>query len=273
MANVGAVDPSVTKAAEELAVERARITHSFYRHLIASARFFAQRAQAVEKRAARAEPAASHAGELVRQRSYVSGAILSAAAFLEASINELCLELHSVRARKRSGLPRRVHSMLGRFWSDLERAPVLHRYQIVLTVADAERFDERRSPFLEADCLMKLHDALVHARVDRPEVRRQLRNLEQRLCNRFEPNPFAPEKGPWFPDRCLSAGCAEWAVRAADEFTDEFCKRMALPARGLSWYDANFSRSRDVEVDRPVVRADHVNGSSPNEAGLPESGR
>lgn len=278
MADVGAVGIPRSREGPGQSAEAARLKHSFYRHLIGSARFFAQRARASEERALQqGKPGAVAAGDLVRHRSYVSGAILSAAAFLEASVNELYLELSGLKAGERTRLPRRVLAVLGRFWSDIERAPVLHRYQVVLMVADAERFDERRAPFQDADSLMKLRDALVHFRPERPESRRRLRTLEQRLRNRFEPNPVAPADSDWFPDLCLSAECAEWAVQAADEFTEDFCKRMALPARGLAWCDVNTrqsrARARDVEIELPLAGADDTGVTAPNESSYSDRGR
>jgi hypothetical protein len=271
VADVGAVGIPRSREADAQSTEAARLKHSFYRHLIGSARFFAQRARAFEDRAMKqhGQLGAGTSGDLVRHLSYVTGAILSAAAFLEASINELYVELHGLQSNERSRLPRRVLTVLGRFWSDIERAPVLHRYQVVLMVADAERFDERRAPFQDADSLMKLRDALVHVRPERPESRRRLRTVEQRLRNRFEPNPLAPADSEWFPDLCLSAECAEWAVQAADDFTEDFCKRMSLPARGLAWRDVSTRqpRARDVELEakRRVPSAELANGAAPNE--------
>jgi hypothetical protein len=280
LADVGAVGIARSREGPVRAAEAARLKHSFYRHLIGAARFFAQRARAFEDRAMQ-QAQLGAAGDLVRHRSYVSGAVLSAAAFLEASVNELYLELHALKAGERTRLPRRVLAVLGRFWSDIERAPVLHRYQVVLMVADAERFDERRAPFQDADSLMKLRDALVHFRPERPESRRRLRTLEQRLRNRFDPNPLAAADGGWFPDLCLSAACAEWAVQSADGFTEDFCKRMALPARGLAWCDVNTRQPRardrevdlDADVDRPRPNADQPTGAAPNNDSYSESGR
>lgn len=277
MADVGAAHIPLSPEGTASDTESARLKHSFYRHLVGSARFFAQRARSFEDRAMRGEGVLLRdAGvDLVRHRSYVTGAILSAAAFLEASINELYLELHGLRSNERTRLPRRVLAVLGRFWSDIERAPVLHRYQVVLMVADAERFDERRAPFQDADSLMKLRDALVHFRPERPESRRRLRTLEQRLHNRFERNPLAASDSAWFPDLCLSAACAEWAVQAAADFTEDFCTRMSLPARGLAWCDVNVRqpRRRDVERERPIPDARLADGRAPNDDSFSDSGR
>ncbi len=54
--------------------------------------------------------------------------------------------------------------------------------------------------------------------------------FEQLLKNRFAENPFAPKNLPFFPDRCLGHGCAEWAVTTSLSFTDRFFKNLDLPA-------------------------------------------
>jgi hypothetical protein len=271
LTDVELVEVPVETEVESEAADAARIKQSFYRHLIGAARFFSEHARQFEDGVAGEAPGTI---ENVRHRSYVTGAILSAAGFLEASINELYLELHA-RSEQRTRLPKRVLAVLGRFWSDIERAPVLHRYQTVLMVADAERFDERRAPFQDADSLMKLRDALVHFRPERPESRRRQRTLEQRLQNRFEPNPLALADSLWFPERCLSAGCAEWAVQAADEFSNAFCTRMSLPTRGLAWCDATIRQprppsARPIDLVRSAALADDL---APNEVPSPGDGR
>lgn len=235
LANDTLVHRSVANDMKDQQDDAVLVKQDMYRHLVVAARYFAERARAVEERTDHdAHRFTAGGAASVRHRSYVMGAILSAAAYLEASINELYLELHNSRGLERARLPRRVLSGLGRFWTDIKRADVLRRYQVVLMVADAERFDERRAPFLDADTLMKLREALVHCRPERAESRRRVRTLEQRLRDRMPASPFAAADSLWFPDQCLSAACAEWAVHTVDEFSDAFCKRMALPARGLA---------------------------------------
>ena len=38
-------------------------------------------------------------------------------------------------------------------------------------------------------------------------------------------------KARWFPDLCLGAGCATWALRSAEAFSNEFCIRMGFHPR------------------------------------------
>jgi hypothetical protein len=237
-----------------------------YRDLIANARFFAERARHVENESRRAmADNGTASAAAVRHRAYVTGSLLSSVAFLEASINELYLELHGARSRDRPRLPRRVAAVLGRFWSHVEHAPVLQRYQVVLAVADAERFDERHAPFHDADSLMKLRDALVHCRPERAESRRRVRALEQRLHERFGVNALAPADSPWFPDVCLNTDCAEWAVHTVDAFSEEFCRRMSLPSRGLERKDSDMWNHAVAPSVRATPNGRTSHSVAPNE--------
>ncbi|MGQ0642632.1 MAG: hypothetical protein ACT4P6_17965 [Gemmatimonadaceae bacterium] len=266
MADVGLADSPVYRE-DAPVTEDAK--HGIYRDLIAAARFFAERARGVEESALQGAGQGDRApgSAAVRHRAYVTGSILSSVAFLDASINELYLELHGARTRERTRLPRRVAAVLGRFWSHVENAPVLQRYQVVLAVADAERFDERRTPFQDADSLMKLRDALVHCRPERPESRRRVRALEQRLHARFSENPLASADSPWFPDICLSTACAEWTVHTVDAFSDEFCRRMSLPPRGLERKDVDARNGAGTGRSLPGTRNGRSAASAaPNES-------
>jgi hypothetical protein len=207
-----------------------QVPASLYRHHLYAARLLADKACEIEK---------AHAGEgstideesAREHRAYVIGAIFSAAAFLEASINELYLEVQDHIANGNPEGRRRVLAVPAHFWSSVARPPILHKYQLALVVADAEPFDEGRSPFRDADGLVALRDALVHGRPEWRDSHGRRQNLERRLRAKFPHNALAREGDPEFPDQLLGAGCALWAVRVAEKLSNEFCQRMAIPAR------------------------------------------
>ena len=206
-----------------------QVPASLYRHHLYAARHLADLACELEK-----ENAGSTDPEIIRMhRAYVIGSILAAAAFLEASINELYLEVQDHIANGNPENRRRVLAVPAHFWSEVARPPILHKYQLALVVADAEPFDEGRSPFRDADGLVALRDALVHGRQEWRDAHGRRQNLERRLRGKFSHNALAREDDPEFPDRLLGAGCATWAVRIAEKFSNEFCQRIAIPARGV----------------------------------------
>jgi len=212
----------VAPSSEQISESRERL----YRQHLFSADYFATNAQDFEDRG---EDQLSDE-EICAHGSFVSGAIFSAAAFLETSITDLYLELQKLSQSEQRNM-RRELAMLPRVWPEIIGAPLLAKYQLALSVADADQYNENRSPYFDAESLIRLRDSLLDFTPEWDDKRGRHHVLEKRLFGKFPPNPFAPKKSPWFPDRCLSAGCARWAVRAAQFFSDDFCHRMAIPAR------------------------------------------
>ncbi len=201
---------------------------SLYRHHLFAAHHFADLACELEK----GQPDAGDPDVVRQHRAYVIGAVLSATAFLEGSINELYLE---VQDHLTNGmLARRAQPLPAHFWSSAAKPPILHKYQLALVVADAEPFDESRSPFRDADGLVALRDALVHGRPEWRDSHGRRQNLERRLRAKFKHYTLASEADPEFPDQLLGSGCALWAVRIAEKFSNDFCQRMAIPSRGVT---------------------------------------
>lgn len=198
-----------------------------YPQHIYSAHLFAERARALEGQNPRD---VSHEDRW-RHRAYVTGTVLTAAAFLEASINELYLELQNLGQSGSPRLPARELALLSRVWPEVAGSPILHKYQVALSLSDADSYDESKPPYIDADSLLRLRDALLNCTPEWEDKRGKQQSLERRLRMKFAANALALPKAPWFPDRCLSAGCAMWAVNTVQAFSDDFCHRMGIPAR------------------------------------------
>jgi hypothetical protein len=213
--------PGNEASLEELSKSRERL----YRQHMFAADDFANSAQDLENRGG----TKLSDEEICRHGAFVTGSVFAAAAFLEASITDLYLELQKLTEQHRN--IRRELAMLPRVWPEIAGAPVLHKYQLALSVADADQYHENRSPYLDAESLVRLRDALLDYTPEWDDKRGKHHSLQRRLHDKFPLNPFAAAGAPWFPEGCLSAGCAKWAVRAAQFFSDDFCHRMAIPAR------------------------------------------
>lgn len=198
-----------------------------YRQHIYSAHLFAERSQALEGR----DPGDVSPEDRWRHRAYVTGALFASGAFLEASINELYLELQNLGASGQPRLPARELALLSRVWPEVAGSPILHKYQVALSLADADSYDESKPPFVDADSLLRLRDALLTTTSDWTDKRGKQQTLEKRLRTKFPLNALADAKAPWFPDRALGAGCAMWTVKTVQTFSDDFCHRMGIPAR------------------------------------------
>ena len=118
------------------------------------------------------------------------------------------------------------------------------RYQVALQSVDAERFNERRSTYKNVERLIELRDALVHHQPERHDERQRHQSLQRRLRTCFSPNTLLGPSAKWFPDLCLGAGCATWALRSSEAFSNEFCIRMGIPSRVRPTRDARRPRPR-----------------------------
>lgn len=197
------------------------------RHHIISAHHFARSAEDIE-----AHGGDVPQGEKWRYRAYVSAAVLSSVAYLSASINELYLEVRKLSESEQPGV-RRELDLLVEAWPRISKVQVLQRYQLALAVADADQYNASRMPYLDADSLVRLRDALISYDPEWDDDRGKHHTLESRLQKKFSPSPLVSSRRPWFPDQCLGSGCARWAVETVQVFTNDFYRRMALPGRPL----------------------------------------
>jgi hypothetical protein len=219
------------------------IDHSFQREHLLAAGYFVAMAKRIESRGA----AAVGLEGMTRHRASVTGAIVSSVAFLESSINELYLEFERA-GDDGSPIPTRAHTQLETLWPSAEGAPLTLRYQVALQSVDAERFNERRPTYRNVERLLELRDALVHHQPERHDERQRHQSLQRRLRTCFAPNTLLAARVRWFPDLCLGAGCATWALRSVQAFSDEFSVRMGIPSRVRPTPDARRPRPPRVVV-------------------------
>ncbi|TLM99244.1 MAG: hypothetical protein FDZ75_00535 [Actinobacteria bacterium] len=184
----------------------------------------------------------------LRHRSLVINSVTSAVAFLESCVNEL----FSSAAEDGFGFrfaDEEARRRLAGVWA-VERfrlSRVLEKYEVALQLVEAPAFDRGAKTYQEASLLVQLRNALLHyspstlrleggATVD-PDPD----NFAKRLKGRFPENPWAakymlittdvtpvPTVWPFFPERCLGAGCAAWAAQAALGLADEFFERLGV---------------------------------------------
>ena len=183
-------------------------------------------------------------GEIqLRHEAFILNSVLSTVSFLESTINELYAdvadEAYFFADEKHESLLRTIAER----WKNeknFDRAPVLTRYQKILTIAGKPPFDEGDQAFANVRDLIEIRNHLMHykrewvvigdggkrgAGVGSAGVK-----FEKNLRKKFATNPLAPKNYPFFPDQCLGHGCAEWSVVNSIIVTDEFFRRLELPA-------------------------------------------
>jgi hypothetical protein len=128
--------------------------------------------------------------------SHVTISVISAAASLEAAINELYGDAADVatdhphhKASLYASLDRSVAEDLAFVWEIADRqAEPLQRYQLALTTGHLAHLDPGRQPFQECALIVKLRNYVTHSRPDL--IRRSQRIAPQRRPPRpTEPTP------------------------------------------------------------------------------------
>lgn len=184
-------------------------------------------------------------GVYSKHQAYASGAVLSTVAFLEAYINELFYHCSlTLGGAPIDGLDRDQQATLGRMSRRgvprTARYPVLEKYDIALDLLAKAPLGAAAQPYQDASSLVKLRNALVHYEPEFYPVPGPLRDsvdpraapsLEKRLRSKFPLNPLAATGYGFFPDHCLSAGCAAWAVEVSLSFVKSFVERVGIVER------------------------------------------
>jgi hypothetical protein len=206
-------------------------------HLIA-ADCFAKQCDAIEK---------AHSGHptktaLEEDKAYAIAAVVSSVAFLETSINEL---YDDAAEGLLSDLEADQVERVVAAWSlpSTERLAALEKHQLALILAGLHPFDEGAQPFQDAQLLVRLRNRLVHSKAewlslpadpDTPDSDKLARALQPK----FQENALMSGSAfPFFPEHCLGAGCANWAVNTAVYFFADFSKMIGIHIVQSRGYD------------------------------------
>jgi len=174
---------------------------------------------------------------------FILNSILSSVAFLESTINELYADAADDAYFFTDKKNEVLLQTIGEKWrneKNFDRAPLVNKYQKILMIADKPGFDDNNPVFSDIRSLIEIRNSLMHYKrewivVQKGEISLDFEEthgekLERMLRNKFPGNPLAQKNRPFFPDTCFGHGCAEWAVGNSLAFTDEFFRKLELPA-------------------------------------------
>lgn len=200
----------------------------FSTYMLWASQDFASKADAIE---------ANHSGESrfdIEHRAYVLSAVMNAAAFLEAMVNELLQDAADDQGITGDGyvapLSPRTRELMREWWiasgDGFER--LLDKIQLLLVFAGKEKLDKGAQPFQDAALLLALRNALVHFRPESVAADGDHR-FTKALRGRFADNALMSGSGnAWWPDRALGAGCATWAFHSAKAIADAISDKMGI---------------------------------------------
>jgi len=162
-------------------------------------------------------------------RSYGSACIMSAAAALEALINEFFIT-------PEGPLRAQFGNFETEFWGDrgIERKAPLRKYQNALEMLGIPKFNEHIGPYRDAWALFELRNALVHFKPTWDPDRRRRVELVDILRNQYELSPFPDSGADFVTMRSMSSSCMHWVVTTAITFMREFHARAQLDELKMS---------------------------------------
>lgn len=172
----------------------------------------------------------------IEHRSYVSSAVFSAVAFLEAAVNELFQDAHDEHLAYIAPLDPDVRASLAEFWRIIaehnirarSRFGTTEKYEIALALTHRDAIDPDSDLYQHARLAIRLQNALVHYK---PSTLMQIdtSGFEEELHGKFPLNALMAEtEHPFFPDKALGAGCASWTVGACRAYADECFSRIGI---------------------------------------------
>jgi hypothetical protein len=163
-------------------------------------------------------------------RAYVTDAVFSAVAFLEAAVNEVFDDVADAHPGYVDPLSPECRRQMKGLWDEsIERRSALEKCQLALLCAQSTVFERGKPPYQDADLLIKLRNRLTHARAETWFTDDKKDKLSEALKKKFGPSRLMQNSAnPYFPDHCLGAPCAAWAVHAAIAFADDFFDRLNL---------------------------------------------
>lgn len=197
---------------------------------LSGARLLSTKADEIEQRGPNRERAVFN-----EHRAYVTGAIFSAVAFLEAAVNECFEDI----VDGRNGYPAVINSDIRRclavLWELTEAdnrstLRVLEKYQLILRCCGTEALKEGEQPYQDANLVIRLRNKLMHYKSATHTVGEDEDGFSRGLAVKFVGNRLFDdlENVVFYPDRCLSSGCAQWAVRSVRNLADAFFRCIGI---------------------------------------------
>lgn len=212
----------------------------FSTYLLWASQDFASRAVAIE---------AKHSGQSrfdIEHRAYVMSAVMNAATFLEAMVNELFQDAADDHGTTGDGylahLSPRARELMREWWiasgEGFER--LLEKIQLLLVFAGQKKLDKGAQPFQDAALLLNLRNTLIHFRPESVAADVD-HNFTKRLRGKFDDNALmAGSENAWWPDHALGGGCAMWAFHSARAIADTICDRLRIQPNyhqhAMNWF-------------------------------------
>jgi hypothetical protein len=154
---------------------------------------------------------------------------------MEATINEFFCDIADNVRFPQNIIDDRARNNIQAWWNPKikRRTRMLDKYQKALAFTDKGCFYEGKSPFQDINLLIQIRNELTH---HQPETvflvsehdpkKISTQDFQVKTKEKFATNPLMLGLCAFFPHKCLSHGCAEWAVENSIKFADEFFNKI-----------------------------------------------
>lgn len=204
---------------------------------IQSAALFAQRSGQIEKKYD-----GNFSNELLTEYwANITASIFAAVSFLEATINELFADATEEYSEYPKNLNSNIKALMADMWKKgiprTARYPILEKFDIALILARKPAFDRGKPPAQDVELVVRLRNNLVHYEPEwindettASSMSATKKKFIKGLRGKFTNNPLMSKNNPFFPDKCLSYGCARWAFLSSLSYSDEFYAKLGVSA-------------------------------------------
>jgi len=158
--------------------------------------------------------------------SQVSTAIICSVAALESNVNEYLIDhekyINKVPAISDPSLLKKYTFNKNELSSQLlQSTNIIFKYDLIWFITKNDLLPKNKIK-RSIRYLTRLRNALTHFTPEWDNSLLEQVKLERNRQNRFVLSPFYPPGCIFFPYRCLSASCANWARKVSDEFIQLF---------------------------------------------------
>ena len=180
-----------------------------------------------------------HSSTYDENQACASGAIISSVAYLESFINEFFNNCENDSDFFKE-INKEKNDLLKRHWKKgikcrrTEKfSAILCKYQVAYCIFKGIGIDNSSKKFDNVKDLIKIRNALVHYKSEFQPTHNSDSEVDpyglNHLQGKFNENIFMINCGnPFFPWKCLGAGCAKWAIKTSIDFTDYFSSEINL---------------------------------------------
>lgn len=182
--------------------------------------------------------------------AYCFNCVLSTISFVDAVASEFVEDIYQDAERVDQGSQSLFYPDINRTFRDnivtassldsrLSRASPPIKFNVLLDVMRLDEFDRTEDPLEPVVLLNRIRNELTHYSPKWVEggPKNHTENeygFEESLQDRFDLNPLSAPGNAFFPDQCMSFGCAEWATRNSRALVRHFGRRLNIDMRPLS---------------------------------------